>query len=314
MYKQQTHKKIGVILLKTIVVSQLKGGSAKTATVTNLGVALARQFPVEYHDETLKDLRIRSRVLFVDCDGQMNMSSDFGFSHKDCLSENGKGIKDILLDCVPASEVVEQVYPKIMRGDKHKFNYGVITGYKDISALLESVPDEQKDGNFVYRLADSLESVKNDYDYCIIDSPVALKCDLIYNAFIAADYVIIPVFPDKHSIDGLDELYERINYVKKLKNDNNSDLKILGILICDVETRPNIDKKKSNDIITKAAELGIRVFETTISHCSAMRAARDNMISLVEYDRNAQASKDYLDVAFKEVRKVIYDDIHYNNK
>jgi chromosome partitioning protein len=75
-------------------------------------------------------------------------------------------------------------------------------------------------------LKKALQSVKDDYDYIIIDCAPSLGL-LTLNALTAADSVIIPIQCEYFALEGLGKL---LNTIKSIQKIHNADLDIEGLL------------------------------------------------------------------------------------
>ena len=164
--------------MKNIIVLSRKGGNGKTTTAHALGAGLLRQ---------------GKRVLFVDMDGQANMTLTLG------ADENAPGAYDLLCKGTPIAEKI-QTTPQ---GD-------VIAGSELLHAsdkFLDGVED-------TFILARVLEGVKRQYDYCIIDTPAALGM-VTMNCIIAANRIIVPVQADLFSVQGAERIATTLQTLKE---------------------------------------------------------------------------------------------------
>lgn len=187
-----------------IAVANHKGGTGKTTTVANLGVALA-----------LKN----KKVLIVDLDPQGNLSYSFGvqedafeISH---VFSGEKEVKDVLvhiegIDLLPSSMQLA-----------------------DIELSMYSVEDRE------FYLKELLDQVKSNYDYILIDCSPARSL-LTVNALAASDYVMSTILLDVLSIQGLMHIVKTIEDIKSTLNPN---LGFLGILAVNVDLRKKISRE-----------------------------------------------------------------------
>lgn len=147
-------------------------------------------------------------------------------------------------------------------------------------------------------LYDGLESVMDDYDLCIVDTPGA-DGEYLSMALAAADYVVIPVIPSKLDIQATPITLMRINQIQKQINE---DLTIAGILINNAESTSN-----DRVIIDQIRELykDHRVFKHTIRHTTLIRATQ--LTNKDIFSQNSKVRND-LDGFLKELLKFIIDD------
>ncbi len=164
--------------MKTIVISNLKGGVGKTTTTVNLAFCLST---------------LHNKVLVVDLDPQANTTSFFAK-----VNQNGKTVKDAIVD---PSHVRQTIYRS-----KYK-NIDIIKGCTDLQ--------ENDAQNSLYLIA-ALEQVQGEYDYCLIDTRPAFE-NLTTLAIVAADLMLTPAYLDKFCRDNLalveEELYSIKSYL-----------------------------------------------------------------------------------------------------
>lgn len=168
---------------KIISVSNQKGGEGKTSISLFLSEALAEQ----------------EKVLLVDWDAQAN-STRFYFKETpnsifDCLGYRGK-------ESIPAASVIKEVHTRfhLFPSSISLANFTTPFGVEDFSLLKEV-----------------LESVRENYDYIVIDCSPSLGLGL-ENALIASDYVLIPIQTRAFSVQGISDLYGTIEKIKKRAN------------------------------------------------------------------------------------------------
>jgi chromosome partitioning protein len=187
-----------------IAVANHKGGTGKTTTVANLGVALAMK---------------NKKVLIVDLDPQGNLSYSFGveedafeISH---VFSGEKEVKEVLvhtegIDLLPSSMQLA-----------------------DIELSMYSVEDRE------FYLKELLDQVKSSYDYILIDCSPARSL-LTVNALAASDYVMSTILLDVLSIQGLMHI---VKTIEDIKSSLNPKLEFLGILAVNVDLRKKISRE-----------------------------------------------------------------------
>lgn len=139
-------------------------------------------------------------------------------------------------------------------------------------------------------LADALESVKNDFEYVIIDCPPSLGL-VTRNAFVASDELIVVIIPDKSSIDGFARIVDAADHIKKNKR-LNPDLKIAGILINSYNARGRLDKEVDEVLPELALQADTSVFNTRIRRNISVSQALSSRESLFDYDDKSAAAMD----------------------
>ena len=223
-----------------ICVVNQKGGTAKTTTVENLGIGLARE---------------GKKVLLVDTDPQGSLTISLGYPRPDDLETT-------LFDLLNKTINEDAIQPA--EGILHQ-QEGIDLIPANISlaglevALVNTMNRERI-------LKQFLEPVKKDYDYVLLDCMPSLGM-LTVNALAAADTTLIPVQANYLSAKGLEQLLQTIN---KVKRQINPKLRIEGILLTMVESRTNYAKEISS-LIRDTYGGHIKVFNTEIPR--SVRAA-----------------------------------------
>lgn len=249
-----------------ITVSNQKGGVGKTTTSAALisGLTLAGM-----------------RVLGVDFDPQGNLGFCLGLE-----SQNGPGALEAL------------------KGDMSVHEAASSTPYGDILSsdiMLSNGLDQVAAEHRELILTNVLDSVKDEYDYVVIDTPPALNL-LTVNAYTASDYLIIPMSSDILSLVGLSQLTETIETVRSTVNPR---LNVLGILL----TRFNPRTLLSRDVLEMAQQLAnqidTRVFDTKIRAGVAVAEAPAHGESIFDYNPRSGAVGDYQDF-IREVMEIIH--------
>lgn len=239
--------------MRVIAIANRKGGVGKSTTTAALVSGL-----------TLKG----HRVLAVDLDAQRNLTSTMSarVEYKTALG--------VLTGDITAKEAIR----KTKSGD-------IIPAGKNLSGADAILIDTGKE----YRLKEALEPVKELYDYCIIDCPPALGI-LTVNALTAANSVIIPAQADIYSLEGIEDLQETIQPVRKYCNPT---LEIQGILL----TRYSPRSILARDVTTLAEQLAEKLetslFKATIREAVAVKEAQISQQSLFNYAPKAKVTEDY---------------------
>ena len=201
-----------------IAVVNQKGGTAKTTTVENLGIGLARE---------------GKKVLLVDTDPQGSLTISLGYPRPDELEITLFDLlnKTINEDSVTAGEGILHQAEGI---DLIPANIS-LAGLE--VALVNTMNRERI-------LKQFLEPVKGNYDYVLLDCMPSLGM-LTVNALAAADAALVPVQANYLSAKGLEQLLQTIN---KVKRQINPKLRIEGILLTMVDGRTNYGREISSPI------------------------------------------------------------------
>jgi len=247
--------------MRTIVVTNQKGGCGKTTTSVNLAAALAN-----------KGLR----VLIVDLDPQAHATLGFGYE-PDTL---GKTIYNSLANQqIPISKIILNTSVKGL--DLAPSNVLLA------KAELELTNVEKKE----YILAEQLKTVSSKYDICIIDCPPSLGL-LTFSALVASTDVIVPVQVHYYAIEGLKQLLETVKTARK--RFYPCTVKILGLLLTFVERKAALSQQVEQQM---RQFFGNLVFDTVIHRTITLAEAPSAGQSITTYAPESAGAADYMALA-----------------
>lgn len=248
----------------TIAIANRKGGTAKTTTAVNLGAGLAK---------------LDKKILLIDLDPQGNLSTYLGID-KDNLK---KTIYNALLEKgVKLTDIIHQKYPSL----------DIIPANNDLSAAEVLLVNEKGRENI---LTKAIKSIKNKYDYILIDNPPNLGL-LTINALTAANKVIIPIECSFLSIQGLKQLIETIS---KIREKLNPDLDMMGILLTKFDGRTSHAQEVVKEV---RAAFSNTVFKTVINRTVRFDEAPVAGEPILDYASNSTGAIAYRKLA-QEVLK-----------
>ena len=149
-------------------------------------------------------------------------------------------------------------------------------------------------------LQDALHSVKDKYDFIVIDTPPALNI-LTLNGYAAADHLIIPMASEILSLVGLVQLTETVEAVK---NSVNPALNVLGILLTKFNKRTNLAKDVLEMAQTIAQQAESTVFDAKIRTSVAAAEAPAHGMCILDYAPKSNPAKDYQEFVDEVYRKI----------
>lgn len=250
---------------RVIAVANQKGGVGKTTTAINLGAALAA---------------LDRKVLLVDLDPQANATSGLGFKK----GADRPNVYDLLC------------------GESSHSGSGFPTSFPNLS-LLPSSRDlvgaeielvEQTDRE--QRLRTALGPLRGAYDFVFVDSPPSLSL-LAVNALTGADSVLVPLQTEYFALEGLTELMET---VERVRRSFNPLLKVEGIVLTMYDERTNLGRQVTEDIRN---HLGGLVYDTVIPRNVRLGEAPSHGQPVLAYDIKSRGAEAYLDLAREFLRR-----------
>lgn len=242
--------------MKTITLNNQKGGVSKTTTAAALASGLSHK---------------GFRVLAVDLDPQCNLSVSAGV---DVLSANST-LYDVFKGDADAEAAI---YPT-------EIGYSVMIGGLALAAADWQFTQTGRE----FMLLEALGRVADRFDYCVIDTPPTLGI-LTINAMTASQAVIIPLTADVFALQGLTQLNGLIQNVRKYCN---RGLTVAGLLLTKYNEHLNIAKAIGEQIESKAAEIGTKVFKSRIRESVAIREAALLKSDIFTDAPKANATVDY---------------------
>lgn len=250
---------------KIIAVANQKGGVGKTTTSVNLAASLAAT---------------EQRTLLVDIDPQANASHGCGVetAHLD------KTVYEVLVNHLPVEDVVVRTDMPFLDLVPSHINL--------VGAEIELVDMPNRE----QLLKGTLASIKNNYDYIVIDCPPSLGL-LTLNSLTAADSVLIPVQCEFYALEGLGQLLNTISIVRRT---TNPDLDIEGVLLTMYDSRLRLSNQVVDEVRRHFEE---KACKTVIARNVRLSEAPSHGKPALLYDASSIGAQNYLALATEILAK-----------
>lgn len=245
----------------TIAITNQKGGVAKTTTTVNLASALAS---------------MGYRTLIIDMDPQGHAGEHLGLKKE-------KTILEVLTKNAQIEENIALSY---------KVNLFCIPSNLQLGQFNQLNPAQ-----YQFSLKESLDQIKNNFDFIIIDCQPSLSL-LTLNALVAADYVILPVQAEFFALDGLSQL---VFTLKEIQSRLHPNLNVLGILLTMFDRRNRLSLEVRNELTKNFSDV---LFKSVIPRNIKLAEAPSYNQSILEYDPYSTGADCYKQLAKEVLRKL----------
>lgn len=244
---------------KSIAVFNQKGGVGKTTTNVNLSASIGK---------------LGKKVLVLDMDPQGNTTSGYGID-KDNIENT---IYEVIIENLDIRDAII----------KTEFeNIDVIPSASELSGAEIELANE-KDREF--KLRNSLDKIKDQYDYIFIDCPPSLGM-LTINCLTAVNSVLIPIQCEYYALEGVSQLMSTYQLVKKRLN---PDIEIQGVVLSMFDGRANLSIQVVEEV--KKYFKG-SVYTTLIPRNVRLAEAPSYGKPVIYYDTRCKGTEAYKELA-----------------
>lgn len=250
---------------RIIAIANQKGGVGKTTTAINLSASLAS---------------LGQKVLALDLDPQGNMTSGLGVDKDEVESS----VYDLIIG---EAEIEECICKEVIE------NLDVLPSNINLSAAeIELIGVDDKE----YIIKNAMESVKDNYDFIIIDCPPALSM-LTINAMTTANSVLVPIQCEYYALEGLSQLIHTINLVQERLNPK---LYIEGVVFTMYDARTNLSLQVVENVKDNLEQT---IYKTIIPRNIRLAEAPSYGMPIHLYDPKSTGAESYMMLAEEVIHK-----------
>ena len=250
---------------RIIAIANQKGGVGKTTTAINLSASLAS---------------LGQKVLALDLDPQGNMTSGLGVDKDEVESS----VYDLIIG---GAEIEECICKEVIE------NLDVLPSNINLSAAeIELIGVDDKE----YIIKNAMESVKDNYDFIIIDCPPALSM-LTINAMTTANSVLVPIQCEYYALEGLSQLIHTINLVQERLNPK---LYIEGVVFTMYDARTNLSLQVVENVKDNLEQT---IYKTIIPRNIRLAEAPSYGMPIHLYDPKSTGAESYMMLAEEVIHK-----------
>ncbi|MDD4189656.1 MAG: AAA family ATPase [Eubacteriales bacterium] len=246
-------------MARVIAIANQKGGVGKTTTAVNLSACIAVK---------------GKKVLIIDIDPQGNTTSGLGIDKKAVQSStydviiNGEEMSDSML-----ATAIEKL--KICPSNIDL-----------VGAEIELVSVISRE----MRLKEAVNSVRDKFDYILIDCPPSLGL-LTINALAAADTLLVPIQCEYYALEGLSQLMDTVKLVRKHLN---TRLEMEGVVLTMFDARTNLSMQVVEEVKKYFTN---KVYSTVIPRNVRLSEAPSHGMPVILYDPRSKGAECYMELA-----------------
>lgn len=259
LWKRLKLKKERKALAKVIAVANQKGGVGKTTTAVNLSACMAAK---------------GRKVLLVDVDPQGNASSGVGVD-KNTVQ---KSIYNVLIEDLDIKETITATPVENLDISPSSIRLA--------GAEIELVSAMSRES----RLKSAIQSIRNEYDFIIMDCPPSLGL-LTINSLTAADTILVPIQCEYYALEGLGQL---MNTVRLIQKHLNPSLDVEGVVLTMFDSRTNLSIQVVDDV---KKHFRNKVYRTVIPRNVRLSEAPSYGLPIILYDEKSKGAECYMELA-----------------
>lgn len=240
---------------RIIAIANQKGGVGKTTTAINLSACLAEA---------------GQKVLAVDFDPQGNATSGLGF-------EKGYMDKTVYELLMGECGIDECIISEVQK------NLDILPSDVDLAgAEIELLDEAEKEA----KLRKELNKIEKNYDFIIVDCPPSLNL-LTINALTAADTVLVPIQCEYYALEGLSQIIQTVDLVKKKLNPK---LELEGVVFTMYDARTNLSLEVVENVKNY---LKGTIYKTIIPRNVRLAEAPSHGMPINLYDNRSAGAESY---------------------
>lgn len=253
--------------MKTLAITNQKGGVGKTTTSVNLAASLGE---------------LGKKVLLIDLDPQGNATTGSGI--------NKDKIEATIYDVLIGDKTIEEA---LVKNERNGFD--IVPSNRNLAGAEIELVNEIAREKILINAIKALGETEV-YDYVLLDCPPSLNLVTV-NALTAAQAVMIPMQCEYYALEGLSDL---VNTIKKVRTNLNKTLRIEGLLRTLYDPRNMLAKQVSEQLI---GHFGEKVYKTVIPRNIRLAEAPSYGLPVLAYDKTSKGAQAYMKLANEILEK-----------